>query len=230
MYNQFPLSASPAVKWLVIAFFGVILMAILLGANIKDATWINSDIANAEAERIQIETAHQQAAYEIQERLASAQTDAEVQQIQREQKLLDAKYQHDIQVLEQDLAHREIAFRTWMTVFTILASAFALVLFISAIIWVGSRAWVYIQSNSRKENAMAKTIPPVEKWIPNRPEREPYDPWNDPDYRRQQKAAAQDQERKEREEIRTIVARMKDFSKSEQVSKNEYNNLPLAGD
>ncbi|RJP55472.1 MAG: hypothetical protein C4583_00485 [Anaerolineaceae bacterium] len=230
MYNSFPNSVSSAAKWIVFAFFGVILMAILFGANLKDAKWLNPNIANAEAERIQVEAAHQQATYEIQERLTAAQTEAEIQQIQREQKLLDAQYQHDIQVLNQDLAHQDLAFRTRMTVLTILASAFALMLFIGTIIWVGSRAWVYMQSNSRKENSMAKNIPPVEKWIPNLPEREPYEPWNELEYRRQQIAAARNQERKEREEIRTIVARMKGLSNAEQVSKSEYYSLPFAGD
>lgn len=230
MYGQFQNSVSSAAKWIVFALFGVIVMAILLGANLKDAKWLNPNIANAETELIKVEAAHQQATYEIQERLAAAQTEAEIQQIQREQKLLDAQYQHDIQALDQDIAHREAAFQTWMTILTILGSALALALCISAIIWVGSMAWVYVQSNSRKENIMAKNIPPVEKWVPNVPEREPYDPWMDPEYRRQQVTDARNRERKEREETITFIARMKGLSNTGQMSKSEYNNLPLAGD
>lgn len=227
MYNSFPNQVSSATKWIVIAFFGVIVIAILLGANLKDAKWLNSDIAEAEAQRIQVEAAHQQATYEIQERLAAAQAESEIKQIQREQLLLDAQYQHDIQTLEQDIAHSEAAFRTWMIILTIFGSALALTLCISATIWIGSRAWVYIQSNSRKEAVMAKNIPPVKKRIPNLPEREPYDPWGNPDYRRRYRITAQGRERKEREE-RMIAARMKGLTSSERVSKNEYNNLPLA--
>lgn len=230
MYGQFQNSVSSAAKWIVIALFGVIVMAILLGADLKNAKWLNPNIAKAEAERIQVEAAHQQAIYEIQERLTAAKTDAEIQQIQREQKLLDAQYQHDIQALEQDIAHREIAFRTWMTILIILGGALALALCISPIIWVSSRAWVYIQSNSGKENSMAKNTPLVEKRIPNLPEREPYDPWNDPNYRRQKRVAAQDQERKEREEAKIIIARIKGISNSQQMSQGDYKNLPLAGD
>jgi len=229
VYGQFQNSASSAVKWIVFAFFGVIVMAILLGANLKDAKWINPNIANAEAHRIQVESAHQQATYEVQERLAAAQTEAEIKEIQRQQALLDAQYQHDIQALNQDLAHQDLAFRTRMTILTILASAFALLLFVVTVIWAGSRTWVYI-SNSRKENTMAKPTPPVTKWISNLPERQPYDPWADPEYRSQQIAAARDQERKDREENKTITARIRGISNIEQVSKNEYNNLPLAGD
>jgi len=230
MYGQFQNSASSAVKWIVIAFFGVIVMAILLGANIKDAKWINSDIADSEAYRIRLEAEHQRAMDELDQQLKTAQNEAAIKEIQRQQALLDAQYQHDIQALSQDLVHQDLAFRTWMTVLTILVSAFALILFCSIIIWVGSRAWVYVQSNSRKEQTMAKTTPPVEKRIPNLPERESYDPWSDPEYRRQQIAAARDQEQKEREEAKTISVRIKGISNAEQVSKNEYNNLPLAGD
>lgn len=230
MYGQFQNSVSSAAKWIVFAFFGVIVMAILLGANLKDAKWINPDIADSEAYRIRIDAEHQRAMDQLDEQLKATQNEAAVKEIQRQQSLLDAKYQHDIQALNQDLAHQDLAFRTKMAVWTILASAFALLLFVITVIWVSSRAWVYIQANSRKENAMVKNIPPVEKWIPNLPEREPYDPWNDPSYRRQQRVAAQDQERKEREEIRTIVARMKGLSNSKQISKNEYDELPLAGD
>lgn len=226
MYGQFQNSVSSAAKWIVIAFFGVVVMAILLGANIKDAKWLNPNIADAEAERIQVEAAHQQAAYEIQERLAAAQTDAEIRQIQREQQLLDAKYVHDIQALNQDLAHQDLAFRTWMTILTILASAFALLLFVSATLWIGSRVWVYIQSNSRKEQTMPNTISPVTKWIPNLPERETYDPWTDPEYRRARVAAAREQERDER----TVITRIAGLANADRISINDYNKLPRAGD
>ncbi len=208
-------------------------MGFLLGINIKDATWLNSDIAAAEGDRITIENAHQQATYELQERLAAAQTEAEFKEIQRQQALLDAQYQHDIQALNQDLAHQDLAFRTWMRVLTILAGAFALTLLLGTNIWVGSKAWVYIQSNSRKEEAMAKVAPTMEKRIPNLPKREPYDPWADPNYRRRMKAAAQKQERKEREEQKEaelLAVRMTNVSDPAKMSGDKRNELPLAGD
>lgn len=218
---------ASAAKWIFFGFFSIIGMAILLGFNVKDAKWLSPSIAEAEARRIEIETDHQQATYETQERLNAAQAEADIQQIQREQKLLDAQYQHDIQVLEQDLAHSEIAFKTWMTVLTIFASACALVLFVGTLIWISVRAWVYIQTNSRKEHDMAKIIPQMEKSIPNLPERKIYNPWSDPAYRREQRVAAQN---KEREETATIIARIRGISSSEQVNASKYNDLPLAGD
>jgi hypothetical protein len=234
MYEQFQNSVSSAAKWFVIALFGVIIMAIFLGVNIKDAKWLNSSIAEAEAQLIQVEAAHQQATYENQERLAAAQTDAEIQQIQRDQKLLDAQYQHDIQALEQDLVHRDIAFQTWMTVLTILAGAFALTLFLATTIWVVSMARVYVQSNLPKEVPMAKVVPPVEQRIPNLPEREPYDPWADPNYRRRMKATAKRQEQKEREEQKEaemLEVRISRISEDPtKMSGDKRNKLPLAGD
>lgn len=230
MYGQFQNPIASAAKWIFFGFIIVIVMGILLGGNFKDATWLNPNIAKAQAERIEIDTAHEKAMNEFNERLTAAQTDAEIQQIQREQKLLDAQYIYNIQALNQDLVHQDIAFRTWMNVLTIAASAIAIALFVSTIIWIGSRAWVYIQSNSQKENAMAKKPPLTTKWIPNLPERESYDPWSDPEYRRQQIAAARDEEQKERDENKAIATRIRGISNAEQVSKNEYNNLPLAGD
>ena len=77
---------------------------------------------------------------------------------------------------------------------------------------------------------MAKTTTPVLKRIVNLPERQSSDPWDDPDYRLQQRITAQKREREERKEVRTIAARIKKLSNPEKVSKNEYNNLPLASD
>lgn len=225
--QQFTSPIASAAKWIFFGFFGVILMGFLLGANIKDATWLNSDIAAAQANRINIENAHQQATYELQERLSVAKTEAEIKEIQRQQGLLDAQYAHDIQALNQDLAHKDLAFKTWMTVFTIFGGAFALMLFISTTIWVGSKAWVYIQSAPLKEVPMSKFVPPVKKKIPNLPEREPYDPWNSPNYRRQKRVAAQQEERKEREEMKALAARMKALINPAKMSSQEYKKRPL---
>ena len=230
MYGQFQNSSSSAAKWVAIAFFVVLLMAILFGLNLNDATWLNPNIANSEAYRIRLDAEHQRALDQLDEQLKAAQNEAAIKEIQRQQTLLDAQYEHNIQAMEQDLAHSEVAFQTWMAVLTILGGALALALCISTTIWVCSRAWVYIQSNSQKENAMTKNIPPVEKWIPNLPERKPYDPWMDPEYRRQQRIAAQQRELKEREENKTIATRIKWLSNTERVSKSKYNNLPIAGD
>jgi hypothetical protein len=231
--QQYASPIASAAKWVFFGFFGVVLMGFLLGTNFKDATWLNSDIAAAQADRIRIENAYQQETYNLQISLAAAKTEAEIREIQRQQALLDAQYQHDIQALNQDLAHRDLAFRTWMTVLTILAGAFALTLLLGTTIWVGSRARVYVQSNLPKEVPMAKNVPQVEQWIPNLPEREPYDPWADPNYRRRMKTAAKKQEQKEREEQKEaemLEVRMSHFSDPSKMSRDQYGRLSQAGD
>lgn len=130
-------------RWIVgftviIMLFGTLFGIFAGGLN----PWINP----AKAERINIENAHKQAVYELQEQLAQAQTEADIQDLQREQRLLEAQYQHNIQKLEQDLAHREIAFRTMMAVLTKIGGGFSVALAISTTIWVGSKAVATIKS------------------------------------------------------------------------------------
>jgi len=98
---------------------------LLIGLAFAGTDLLNPRTAAAKANRMNIDAQHQQAMYELEERLSTAQTEAEVKEIQRQEALLDAQYQHDIQALSQDLAHQDLAFRTWMTVFTIFAGAIA---------------------------------------------------------------------------------------------------------
>lgn len=220
--------------WFFFLAMVILFGAVALGFNVKDAKWLNREIAAAEADRIKIENTHQQATYELQERLAAAKTEAEIKEIQRQQALLDAQYQHDIQALSQDLVHRDLAFRTWMTVLTILAGAFALALLLSTTIWVGSRARVYVQSNLSKEVPMAKYVPPVEQWIPNLPERQPYDALDPKQIlfesrlnERLQEIAAEHEKQKEAE---LLAARMKYVTEPAKMSGDKRNKLPLVGD
>lgn len=225
MFGQYQPPALSAAKWIFTGFIIIVLMAVLLGADIKNATWLNSEIASAEAKRLEIEAAHQQATYELQEQLAQAQTEAEIREIQRQQGRLDAQYQHDVEALSLDLVHQDLAFRTWMNILVIIAGAFALTLFLSTVIWVGSRALVHMRYIPQKGELVTKAIPPIEKRIPNLSERRPYDPWNSPAYRRRKRTAAQQAERKEREEI---VARMMSFRDPGRLSTEEINNSPEA--
>ena len=232
--QQYTSPLASAAKWIFFGFFMVVLMGFLLGTNFKDATWLNPDIAAAQADRISIENAYQQETYELQIRLATAKTEAEIREIQRQQALLDAKYAHDIEALSQDLAHRDAAFRTWMTVLTIIAGAFALTLFLGTTIWVGSRAWVYIQSNLPKEVPMAKNVPPVVQRIPNLPERQPYDAldlkqalYEKRLNERLQEIAAEYEKQKD---ANPSGMRMKHIPNPAKVSRGQYSRLPKAGD
>jgi len=223
-----------AAKWTFFGFIIIVSMAILLGTNIKDATWFNPKIAAAQADRINIDTQHQQALNQLDERRLAAQTDAEINEIQRQQALLDAQYRRDIQQLSQDLAHQDLAFRTWMTVFTIISGAFALTLFFVTIIWFGSRALVYVRTNLPKEEQMAKTVLQIEKRIPNLAERESYEPLDPKQVHftnrlneRLQEIAT---ERESRDNAELLAARMRSLLDPAKMSSEEYRKHPLAGD
>lgn len=145
----------------------------ILGLTMAGIDLLNPHTAAAEADRIGVETAHQQAIYQLQERRETAKTEAEIREIERQQALLDAQYQHDIQVLNQNLAHREFGFKIWMAVVAMLGGAIAATVFVGSTILIGSRALVYVRSSAPKEKPMTKHVPPVETKVPVR---EAYDP------------------------------------------------------
>ena len=230
MYGQMQNPVASAAKWIFFGLFGVVIMGILLGADLTTATWLNPEIASAEAMRLEIEARHMEETYKLQEQLAQAQTEADIRAIEREQALLDAQYQHDIQALQQDIEHRDIAFKTWMTILAFMGGALSFAIVIATTVWV-----VATTKNAQPRPVYSQPtstyIPPVEKKIVSVPEREPYDPWASPDYRRQQRDAAKQEERKEREEIQTLADRMRSLSNNPaQMSSAEYYKRPLAGD
>ena len=134
----------------------ILCMAILLGTNFKDATWLNSDIAAAEANRVNTEVAHQQAVYQLQERLAAATTEAEINQIQREQEMLDAQYAYDKQILSQDVINRQLWTETIITLVIYIGSATGIAAGLSALILSIAKAIVIVKSISSEPKA--KTI------------------------------------------------------------------------
>ncbi len=220
MYGQIPNPMIFAAKWVFFGFLGIVLMAVFLGANIKDATWLNPEIASAEAKRINVESTYQQAVNELQVQLAQAKTDAEIQKIRREQELLDAKYDHDIQALTQDLEHSDIAFKTWMNIITFLGGALAIAILLVAVLWGGSKALANIRP-------VAPSPQPIQTVARAVVKEEPYNPWNSPAYRYQKRVAAQRAEYKSH--VSEIAARMKPFKDPTRISKEEYKKGPLAG-
>lgn len=232
MYNSYANQGSSAAKWIFTGFFGVMLVVFLLGMNIKEATWLNSGIAQAEAERIQVETAHQQATYELQIRRETAQTEAEIRQIQREQEMLDAQHAHDLKVLDQDIANRQRWADFVINAATILSIGAGVLtaLSIFTLVVAKSVAMVRAVPSATPIISAPRTVPEI-KMIPYVPEREPYDPWASPDYRRQQRDAAKQEERKEREEMQVLADRMRSLGNNPaQMSSAEYYRQPLAGD
>lgn len=232
MYGQqFSNQGSSAPKWIFFGLLGIILMGFLLGMNIKDATWLNSGIAKAEAERIQVETAHQQATNELQIRRLSAQTEAEIRQIQREQEKLDAQHAYDLQVLNQDIANRQrwADFLINAMTFLSIGAGVLVALSIFTLVVAKSVAMVRAVPSAASVIPAPRIVPEIQK-IPSVPERVQYDPWTSPDYRQQQLNAAKQEERKEREEAQAFANRMKSFSDPTRMSSTEYYKQPLAGD
>ena len=207
---------------------------LLMGLAFAGTELFNPHTAAAEANRMTIEAQHQQAIYQLDEQVAAAKTDAEIKEIQRQQSLLDAQYQHDIQALNQDLVHQDLAFRTGMIILTIIGSAFSLTLLLCTTIWIGSKAWVRVQVAPVKDVPMAKFVPSVEQWIPNLPEREPYDALDPKQVlfekrlnERLQEIAA---ERDEVMDAELMAARIKSISDPGKMSGEKRSKLPLAGD
>jgi multidrug efflux pump subunit AcrA (membrane-fusion protein) len=234
MYGQFQNSVSSAAKWIVVAFFGVIIMAILLGVNIKDAKWLNPSIAKAEAERIQVEAAHQQATYEIQERLAAAQTEAEIKEIQRQQALLDAQYAAEMQKIKQDIVNRQRWADVRINLFIVAGGALSIVTTIGGLILAIAKAIAILRS-APKSQPSARSLPeiqmiwPVSESATNEPLKTPQPSANliqqHFEMRLNEELARVMAERKERDET---ISRMESALDPARMSKNQYNTLPHA--
>ena len=115
-------------------------MAVLLGTNAKEATWLNPSISAAKSQRVRIEVEHQQALYEVQEQLAQAQKEAEIEALQRERAQLEAQQQRELQALNQEIKHREVAFQNGMTVLAFSGSAASIAIIIGSLLWFSTRA------------------------------------------------------------------------------------------
>jgi hypothetical protein len=204
-----------------------------MGLAFAGTELLNPRTSAAEAYRMNMETTHQQAVYQLQEQLSTAKTKAEIREIERQQGLLEAQYQHDIQALSQDLAHQDLAFRTWMTVLTLIASVLAITLFISTIIWVSSQALVHVRSTPPKEEPITKSIPPVEKRIPALAEREPYDPLDPKEILYANRLNERLQEitaiREDPDEAELLAARLRALMNTTSISSEKYGKRPLAG-
>lgn len=183
---------SSGAKWIFFGFVVVIVMALLLGVNIKEATWLNSSIAEAQAERIQIESAHQRATYELQERLATAQTEAGVQKIQREQRLLDAQFEHDMQILVQDVINRQRWADTKIDLVAFIGNTAGIAAAVSAVIIAIAKAIAILRTLPKREPSV-RSLPEIQPVRPL-PERMPYDPWHNEEYRRAKIKEARDRE------------------------------------
>jgi hypothetical protein len=218
MYNSYPNQGSSAAKWIFFGFFGIILMGFLLGVNIKDATWLNPNIAREEARRLEIENAHQQATYGLQ----------------------DAQHSHDLQVLNQDIANRQRWADFMITAATILSigvGVFA-ALSIFTLVVAKSVAMVRAVPNATPVIPAPRTVPEI-KMIPSVPERQSYEPLDvpqqfveDPNQQLYDRRVAErfQEVTQQKKEASLLAARMKATIDPARMSSTEYYKQPLAGD
>jgi hypothetical protein len=232
MYGQqFSNVIASAAKWVFFGFFGVILMGVLLGANLKESTWLNPEIGRAEAKRIEIEAAHQEATFKLQEQLAQAKTEAEIQVIQREQKMLDAQYEHDKQLLTQDVINKQRMADTIINLIVIVGTTTGITAAVGALIIAVAKAITILRSTSKKQSTFAplQSIPDMQIIKPL-PEREPYDPLETPQQRYERRLNERlDELTSEKEDLDKMAARMEALKNPANFSTEEYKKRPLAG-
>lgn len=238
MYGQFQNSVASAAKWTFLGFTVVIVMALLLGSNIREATWLNSDIAAAQAEKTRMETTHQDALNKLQEQLATAETEAEVQKIQNQMNLENAQFEHDIQVLSQDVINRQRWTDTKINLVTFLGNA-AIIVVTSALLIIAIAIAIAILRATPKAQPPAmpsQPIPEIKK-IPPLPERHPYEPLDTPQpavksfqQLHDRRLVERLQELTQQREENVLASRMKAVMDPASISKEEYNKSPLAGD
>ena len=194
-----------------------------MGLSASGTDILNPNTSAAEANRLNMEASHQQAVYEQQERLVETQTDAQIQDIRREQKLQDAQLQHDKEALIQDLANQQKIADTWMMIIKLLGGALSLAIVIVTIFWISSRPLTTLNSTPQPDNP--DPTPPTIKTVQPLPIRESYDPWASPSYRIKKRMSARQREIEDR--IKMIV-RLNAIGNPLSISKEEYNRLPHA--
>lgn len=235
MYGQqFSNQGSSAPKWIFFGLLGIILMGFLLGMNIKDATWLNSGIAQAEAERIQVETAHQQATNELQIRRLAAQTEAEIRQIQREQEMLDAQHAHDLQVLNQDIANRQRWADFMINAATILSIGSGVLAALSIFTLVVAKSVAMVRAVPSVKPVVIAPMPTrsvqpaIAKKIPSLAERKAFEPLAASQLDQRMSGILNDLS--DNKDDVEMVSRMKAVVNPALVGKIKYNKSPLAGD
>lgn len=206
--QQFANPVASAAKWMFFGFVGIVLMAIFLGADIKDATWFNSDIAAAQAWDLNVETSYKEQQYQLALEQEQIRLQAESERLAQElatQKALDA----------QEVANDQTAFETWMTVLIFVGGTLSVAIIIVSIAWAISRRPVKAAS---EPNSKGRVVPAHSDEQEENKVRK---------YWHQRREWARDNEEWFRS-VALLEARLKMATDPKSANKAQRDNLPLA--
>jgi hypothetical protein len=220
----------------------VLLVAgLVVGLSVSGIDLLNPNTSAAEANLMSIEAAHKDALYKLEETKRTAQTDAELRQIQREQELLDAKYEHEKQRLTQDLTNRQRWTDAAINLAVFFGKASGLALVLAA---MGAVIASIVKAIASARSAPAERHPatpshamPEIQIVHPLPERQSYEPldWSQPNSESLQELHDRRLEERMREitqpkETDRANPRMRAVSDPARMSSTEYHKRPLAGD
>lgn len=199
----------------------ILVTGLIVGLSVAGTDLLNPTTSQAEAGRIATETRHLDVMNQLEEQLATAETEAEIARIHHEQELEEARYQAELARIAADQTHYEKmlnikanVYQGFMNVLMVVTGTAGVML-----IFVGARfALPRIQAHT-------PTLPPA-------PTKQPNDHLA---HIRQHSPNGYEQERinaRQRELLERAVTqrRVRAACDHKNITLEEYKNLPLAGD
>lgn len=207
----------------------VVLMVILMiggaifGTAISDADYLNPATSNAEANQIIAETNHQQTVYRETERLAKAQTDAQIQAIELERQTAEQQAQIALEYERQHNEKKLVAYENFMQMVNMLIWAVGIAVGIAIVLVVGLKlgpiAIATFRMNKLQHNSMSTSN--VQSFVP------PLDPWESREFRKEMVKQARKNEMVLRQ-VKDNQVSIKPFSNPSNIGTDQWSNLPWA--
>lgn len=219
---------------------------LITGLSVSGVDILNPQTSAAEANRMDVETDHQEAMYEQQERLAQTQADAQIQTIQREQDMANAQITFDKEMLALEVRNQERWAIAWQQIVVWFGGAFSIIVTLFAVLMTYAR--VRSMMASAASHLKTESANDVNKEAPqNNYYREYLDLKSlnrDLKHRNDHVAEVnrtlanlcqvltQEKEELEKEkfDLEEFVKNMKKFREQTKTMKGDYKDNPLAGD
>ncbi len=209
---------SPLVALMVI----LLIAGSIFGIAVSGADFFNPATSNAEADRIAAETNHQQALFEQTERLTNVQTDAQIEAIQRDQKIAEQQAQlslsYEQQLSEKKLTAYESFIQIRNTLLWALGIAISSAIFLATGLILGPKALVAL-STKNVQQAPAKTNIQVSTL--------PVDLWKSDEFRKRMVKQAREKETALRQ-AKFNHQNIQPFYNPANISQDQLNKLPWA--